>query len=100
MVRMGKQRRWRLRPGLRAGPRLQTAAPRRPNGTKSPQRHRTTPRVPKIYIHSLEEIRSFFDGLELVPPGVVAVRLWNGDGPPLDVNAPTATFIGGAARKP
>ena len=28
----------------------------------------------RIYIHSQEEILSFFDGLELVPPGVVAVR--------------------------
>jgi hypothetical protein len=40
------------------------------------------------------------DGLEVVPPGVVAVRIWNGDGPALDVQAPTATFIGGVARKP
>jgi S-adenosyl methyltransferase len=54
----------------------------------------------RVYIHSLEEIQGFFDGLELVPPGVVPVRLWNGDGPALDVQAPTATFIGGVARKP
>jgi hypothetical protein len=54
----------------------------------------------RIYIHSLEEILSFFNGLELIPPGVVAVRLWNGDGTPPDVHAPTATFIGGVARKP
>jgi len=50
--------------------------------------------------HSQEEILGFFGGLELVPPGVVAVRLWNGDGPALDVQAPTETFIGGVARKP
>jgi O-methyltransferase involved in polyketide biosynthesis len=54
----------------------------------------------RIYIHSPQDILSFFDGLELIPPGVVAVRLWNGDGPPPDVHAPTATFIGGVARKP
>ena len=53
-----------------------------------------------IHIHAQEDIASFFDGLELVPPGVVAVRLWNGDGPALDVEAPTATFIAGVARKP
>jgi hypothetical protein len=47
-----------------------------------------------------EEILSFFDGLEVVPPGVVAVRTWNGEAPALDVQAPTATFIGGVARKP
>jgi len=54
----------------------------------------------RVYIHSLEEITSFFDGLELVPPGVVPVRLWSGDGPDLDQEAPTATFIGGVGRKP
>jgi SAM-dependent methyltransferase len=53
-----------------------------------------------IYIHSQDEILSFFDGLDLVPPGVVAVRLWTGDGLALDAEAPTATFIGGVARKP
>jgi O-methyltransferase involved in polyketide biosynthesis len=53
----------------------------------------------QIYIHSLEEVLSFFDDLELVPPGVVAVRRWYGDGPALDVKAPTATFLGGVARK-
>ena len=53
----------------------------------------------RIYIHSQEEILSFFDGLDLVPPGVVPVPHWNGDGPALDQQAPTATFIGGVARK-
>ena len=46
-----------------------------------------------------EEIRSFFDGLELVPPGVVAVRNWCGGGPALDLEPRTATFLGGVARK-
>jgi hypothetical protein len=41
-----------------------------------------------------------FDGLELVPSGVVAVQTWYGDGPPRDLKAPTATFIGGVARRP
>lgn len=54
----------------------------------------------QIHIHALEEILSFFDGLELVPPGVVAVRCWHGDGPPSALKAPTATFLGGVARKP
>jgi hypothetical protein len=30
----------------------------------------------------------------------VGAGLWNGDGPALDADAPTATFIGGVARKP
>ena len=52
-----------------------------------------------IYIHSPEQILGFFSGLDLVPPGVVPVRLWNGDGPALDAEMPRATFIGGVARK-
>lgn len=52
----------------------------------------------RIYIHSLEEILSFFDGLELLPPGVVPVSCWHGDGP--DLKLRTATFLGGVARKP
>ena len=52
----------------------------------------------RIYIHSLEEILSFFDGLQLVPPGVVPVRFWHGDGP--GPKPRTATFLGGVARKP
>jgi hypothetical protein len=35
----------------------------------------------RIYIHALEEIQSFFEDLDLVPPGVVPVRLWTGDTP-------------------
>ena len=54
----------------------------------------------RIHIHSAQEILSFFDGLELVPPGVVAVPRWYGGEPDLDRKTPTATFIGGVARKP
>jgi O-methyltransferase involved in polyketide biosynthesis len=53
----------------------------------------------RIYIHPLEDIISFFAGLDLVPPGVVPVMCWNGDGVPLDHWPRTATFLGGAARK-
>jgi hypothetical protein len=54
----------------------------------------------QVRIHSLEEILGFFNGLELVPPGVVPVRRWHGDGPASAVKGPTATFLGGVARKP
>jgi hypothetical protein len=54
----------------------------------------------RLYIHPLEDILSFFDGLELVPPGVVPVRCWHDDGPTLDQTPRTATFLGGVARKP
>jgi hypothetical protein len=53
----------------------------------------------RVHIHSLEEILSFFDGLELVPPGVVSVMSWHGDSPAPDLTPPTATFLGGVARK-
>jgi hypothetical protein len=54
----------------------------------------------RVRIHSPEEIGSFFGGLELVPPRVVAVRAWQGDAPALDLEERTATFLGGVARKP
>jgi O-methyltransferase involved in polyketide biosynthesis len=53
----------------------------------------------RIYIHSVEEITSFFDGLELVPPGVAAVGSWHGDEPMEGQEARTATFLCGVARK-
>jgi O-methyltransferase involved in polyketide biosynthesis len=53
----------------------------------------------RIYIHSPEEIVSFFGDLELVPPGVLAVGCWSGDAPAPDVTPRTATFLGGVARK-
>jgi SAM-dependent methyltransferase len=54
----------------------------------------------RIYIHPLDDIVSFFAGLELVPPGVVPVMCWNGDGGQLDHWPRTATFLAGVARKP
>jgi hypothetical protein len=53
----------------------------------------------RIYIHSREEIRGFLGDLELVPPGVVSVRDWSGDGPALNLEPLTATFVAGVARK-
>ena len=54
----------------------------------------------QVYIHSREDVLSFFDGLELVPPGVVAVRGWHGGRPARDLKPRTATFLGGVAHKP
>ena len=54
----------------------------------------------QVRIHSQKEIESFFDGLCLVPPGVVPVRYWSGDGVVPQRTLPTATFLGGVARKP
>jgi hypothetical protein len=54
----------------------------------------------RVYIHSRDEIESFFDGLSLVPPGVVPVGYWPGDGSAWHGEAPSATFIAGVAKKP
>ena len=54
----------------------------------------------RLYIHSIEDVVTFFDGLELLPPGVGSVRSWYGDDPALPLEPRTATFIGGVARKP
>ena len=54
----------------------------------------------RIHIHSEREIVGFFDGLELVAPGVVPVRGWSGDGLAPSLKPRTATFLGGVARKP
>jgi O-methyltransferase involved in polyketide biosynthesis len=53
----------------------------------------------RIHIHSPEEIASFFGDLELVPPGVVPVRSWFGNGPAPTLKPRTATFLGGVATK-
>lgn len=54
----------------------------------------------RIYIHSREEVLRFFDDLDLLPPGVVPVGCWHGNGPVPDLKPRTATFLGGVARKP
>ena len=54
----------------------------------------------RIYIHSQDEIASFFDGLCLLPPGIVPVSYWSGEGSVPHGEMPTATFLGGVAQKP
>jgi O-methyltransferase involved in polyketide biosynthesis len=54
----------------------------------------------QVHIHQQREVEGFFDGLELVPPGVVPVRGWSGDGVAPSLRPRTATFLGGVARKP
>lgn len=46
-----------------------------------------------------QEIASFFDGLELVPPGVVSCPLWRPEDTPFGAPAEVDLF-GGVARKP
>lgn len=52
-----------------------------------------------LHIHTPDEIMTFFDGLELVPPGLVPARAWV-DGAPAPQLAPRqATFLAGVGRK-
>ena len=54
---------------------------------------------PPVAVRSSQEITQFFDGLELIEPGVVSVSLWRPD--PHQVGAPTeVNTFGGVGRKP
>jgi S-adenosyl methyltransferase len=52
-----------------------------------------------LYFHCPGEVMSFFDGLELVPPGLVPVRGWEGDGPLPVLEPRQGSFLGGVGRK-
>jgi O-methyltransferase involved in polyketide biosynthesis len=52
-----------------------------------------------LYIHSADEIRTFFDGLELVPPGLVPGRGWQGGAQRKQLPARRPTFLAGVGRK-
>jgi O-methyltransferase involved in polyketide biosynthesis len=55
-----------------------------------------------LHLHPRDEIIRFFDGLELVPPGLVEARAW-ADGPepsPSPLSPREATFLAAVARKP
>ncbi|MEC3978473.1 SAM-dependent methyltransferase [Amycolatopsis sp. H20-H5] len=48
-----------------------------------------------------EEIESFFEGLEMIPPGLGPLHKWWPDGPRLSgLSALSETVLGGVARKP
>ncbi len=54
----------------------------------------------KIYAHSWEQITAFFDGMDLVPPGIVDCATWlpeRPEGPPSDQDSMIAA---GVARRP
>ena len=53
----------------------------------------------RLDFHQRSEIVSFFDGLDLVPPGVVPVRGWWGDAPLPDLEPRQGTFLAGLGRK-
>ena len=64
----------------------------------------------RLHHHAREDIRAFFSGLDLIPPGLVDARSWHpagagppGEGPPSGGPRGTeraATVLAGAGRKP
>jgi O-methyltransferase involved in polyketide biosynthesis len=52
-----------------------------------------------LHIHAPDEIMTFFDGLELVPPGLVPARGWEGGARPPHLSSERATFLAGVGRK-
>ncbi|WP_037909301.1 SAM-dependent methyltransferase [Actinacidiphila yeochonensis] len=70
----------------------------------------TARKMEEIFLHSMmgsgtfstaAELRELFDGLELVPPGLVRCAEWRPDAPRLaPLNAPQRCIAGAVARKP
>lgn len=55
---------------------------------------------PRIYAHSWEEISALFDGLEVVPPGIVDCATWRADPPPAARGDQNSMIVGAVARRP
>jgi hypothetical protein len=53
----------------------------------------------KVTLRVREQVAPFFDGLELVEPGLVPIQEWRPDSE-LDTNSPATNMNGGLARKP
>jgi O-methyltransferase involved in polyketide biosynthesis len=54
----------------------------------------------RLYFHTPSQLLGFFDGLELVPPGVVPARGWAGAAPVPDLEPRQGSFLAGVGRKP
>ena len=55
---------------------------------------------PRIYAHSKDEITAMFDGLELLPPGLVDAAFWRADRPARTPAEGTSMILAGVGRKP
>lgn len=55
---------------------------------------------PPIYSHSWEEITGLFDGLELIPPGIVETSEWLAGQPEGAVGDRESMIVAGVARRP
>jgi hypothetical protein len=55
---------------------------------------------PRIYAHSRDQITALFDGLDLIPPGLVNSATWRAGDPPPGPADETAMILAGVGRKP
>jgi S-adenosyl methyltransferase len=55
---------------------------------------------PRIYAHSWDQIMAMFDGLDLVPPGVVDVSVWRPEGREVRPTQRSNMIVGGVGRRP
>ena len=55
---------------------------------------------PRIYAHSQEEITGLFDGLDLVPPGIVETSDWLPGQPETALGDRESMIVAGVARRP
>jgi hypothetical protein len=53
----------------------------------------------QLHFHAPDQIMTFFDGLEMVPPGLVPARGWEGDAPVPELEPRQATFLAGVGHK-
>jgi O-methyltransferase involved in polyketide biosynthesis len=66
-------------------------------GVEAQERYNQSGAVPYV-LRSPERIAGFFEGLELVEPGVVSCPHWRPD--PVDSDSPEVHAVGGVGRKP
>jgi hypothetical protein len=55
---------------------------------------------PRIYAHSWDEITAWFEGLDLVPPGLVEAGAWQAERPPRSPAEGTSMILAGVGRTP
>ena len=66
-----------------------------------PQRQYNESGAAPYHLRSPEQVARFFDGLELVEPGVVPVQQWRPDPSPFGISAEVYSFCGvGRKRDP
>ncbi|MGP3966298.1 SAM-dependent methyltransferase [Streptomyces sp. 6N223] len=70
----------------------------RPESRRAARQYAATGAVP-YHLRTPRQIAGFFDGLELVPPGVVSCPRWNPDPPPDGEPARELDVFGGVGRK-